>query len=200
MKVMDPTTAVRTDTLSAIATLILPGAIAGAGYVWLAIAAVPPNIQQFLAEHDALTALAGIALAIGAGFIVDSIGTYVEHYLLDKRAPDAEDRTRIWWRYLMIMWEKDKVPIAQGYLRRVLTSLKVELNTFVSLFVGIWSILLLSGYRLLPCTVACWAFFGVSAAIVLTYIAAKDSASLLAEIRKCMVLGNYLPAVPERHD
>lgn len=96
---MDPSTAVRTNTLPAIATLVVPGALASAGYVWLGICGAPPEVFAFLIDHDALAAIVAVLVVIAVGFTIDSAGSYVEVYVFDRPHADRDD---YWWKYLTV--------------------------------------------------------------------------------------------------
>ena len=58
------------------------------------------------------------------------MGSYVEVYLIDRRRPDHADMLATSWKYLRIAWVHE--PIGPHYLRRLLVSLKFELNMFVA--------------------------------------------------------------------
>src|SRR5687767_1350836 len=125
---MDPTSAVRTDTLPAIATLLVPGVVATSGYLWLGLSGAPPDVRSFLGAHEAIATVGTVLILIGAGFAIDSAGSYVEVYCIDRRRGDCAEMVDIWWRYLTIAWRHE--PIGQRYIRRFVVSFKFELNTF----------------------------------------------------------------------
>src|SRR5438132_6175097 len=116
---MDLTTAVRTDTLPAIATVVAPGALASAPFLWLLLSSMP-SLRAFIGDHEP-TALTSAALVwIVVGFGLDSAGSYVEVYCIDRRRQDHAEMLDVWWRYLRIAWTHE--PIGQHYLRRMLVS------------------------------------------------------------------------------
>jgi hypothetical protein len=82
---MDPSTAVRTDTLPAIATVVIPGTVASAGYVWLILGGAPSSVLDFLAEHEVVSTIIFVLVAVGTGIAVDSAGSYLEVYGIDPR-------------------------------------------------------------------------------------------------------------------
>ena len=77
---MDLTSSVRTDALPALGSLLVPGALASAPYIALAWGH-PHNLKAFVeAQEGASTATAFLLLA-AVGFLIESIGSYVEYYL-----------------------------------------------------------------------------------------------------------------------
>lgn len=63
------------------------------------------------------------------------MGSYVEVYLIDRRRPDHADMLATSWKYLRIAWVHE--PIGPHYLRRLLVSLKFELNMFVAVMISL---------------------------------------------------------------
>src|SRR3954468_10899334 len=98
---MGPTTAVRTDTLPAIATVIAPGAVATAPYLWVWLTH-SAAASAFAGSHEATALTLAALLWIVAGFAVDSAGSYVEVYAIDRRRADRDEMVATWWRYLRI--------------------------------------------------------------------------------------------------
>ena len=181
---MDPTTAVRTDALPAVATLVSPGAVSVVPYGWLAIYQIEP-LRTFLVTHEATALALGFFIAIIAGFAIESAGSYVEVHLIDKRRRDHKEMLATWWRFLRTTYEAE--PIGHRYLRRVLVSFKFELNMCVAVVASLPGILLLMHYGNLP-RVAGWPWFAVSAlAVVLLFLASRGSADLLAELRARLI-------------
>src|SRR4026207_689232 len=106
---MGLTNSVRTDPLPALGTVVAPGALALAPYAALVLAAHPrtaayfagpeavsrsgglspaPRAAASFAGHEAVSLSVALILAIGGGFLVESLGSYVEYYLLDSRHRD----------------------------------------------------------------------------------------------------------------
>jgi hypothetical protein len=134
---MDPTSAVRTDTLPAIATLVGPGLVASSPYAWLWLS-IASDVRVFLNQHEAIAVAAAVLLWVVSGFAIESLGSYVEVHWIDRRRSDHEEMLKDWWRYLRIAWVNE--PVGQRYLRRLLTTFKFELNMLVAAwvcFVGI---------------------------------------------------------------
>ena len=70
---MDLTSSVRTDTLPALGTVVAPGVLALAPYAALFLVA-HPRAASYLTGHEAISLTAGLMLAIGGGFLVESLG------------------------------------------------------------------------------------------------------------------------------
>ena len=122
---MDLTSSVRTDTLPAVASVLVPGAGALTPYVVLLLTR-RPDLAAFLASHEATALLGGVLLSITAGFFVESAGSYIEYYIIDWRHRDRDAMMEKFWRYLRIAWTTE--PTGQHYLRRLLAVFKFELN------------------------------------------------------------------------
>jgi hypothetical protein len=184
---MDPTTAVRTDTLPAIATLVVPGVFATSGYLWLGLSQAPADVRTFLGAHEAIATIGTVLIWVGAGFAVESLASYAEVYLIDRRRADHAEMQEIWWRYLTIVWTHE--PIGQRYIRRFLVSFKFELNTAVAAVVAVPAPLLLGAYGHIVWRNAFLSFMGLVLLALLFFAAAKNSAGVLAETRKRLVAG-----------
>jgi len=182
---MDPTTAVRTDTLPAVATLIAPGALAGGAYVWFGISTVP-SAGAFLEAHETFTTVLSILLLIVIGMIVESLGSYVEVFI-DRRRPDHKKMIKTWWKYLRLAWTHE--PIGQRYLRRLLVSFKFELNMCTAALLAIPGVLLL-GYRsYISLHTFFWLLLVLAVSATVFFLAAKDSADVLAKVRTELTKG-----------
>jgi hypothetical protein len=183
---MDPTSAVRTDTLPAIATVVAPGAFASASYAWLLLSEAT-GLRVFLNQHEAIALAAAILLWIVVGFAVESLGSYVEVYLIDRRRPDHRQMLDTWWRYLRIAWVRE--PIGQRYLRRLLVSFKFELNMCVATVSTIPGVILLTRFGRISWTTGGPIVATAIVASALLFFAARGSADVLAEVRARLVLG-----------
>jgi hypothetical protein len=105
---VDPTTAVRTDTLPAIATVLAPGAFISAPYLWAGLSPAA-DLRAFLDRHEAITVAAVILLWTIAGFLTDSLASYVEYHLIDGRRKKKDEERAIWWDYMGLTWDKEPV-------------------------------------------------------------------------------------------
>ena len=183
---MDPTTAVRSETLPVIATVVAPGAFVSGPYLWAGLATADA-VRAFLDRHEGLALAGAILLWIVAGFTVESLGSYVEFYWIDRPRPDRAEMLETWWRYLRIAWSKE--PVGQHYLRRMLVSFKFELNMSVAAALTIPGVVIL-GMR--------GAIGGGAAAVTIAILAvaaaglfgmAQTSAGVLADVREQLVRG-----------
>lgn len=188
---MDPTTAVRTDTLPAIATLIVPGAVATSGYLWLALSFASSEFLTFLDAHEAITAIGAVLIWIAAGFAIESLGSYVEVYCIDGRRDDHKAMIETWWKYLTIAWSIE--PVGQKYLRRMLVIFKFELNGFIAALLAAPSPIFLLQAGEVSWTTAATVFVVLAAVSTLLFLAAKGSANVLADTRACLVSGVWEP-------
>ena len=141
----------------------------------------------FFAAHEATGLTAALVLWVVSGFSVDSLGSYVEFYCIDRPRPDHQQMLDTWWRYLRIAWVQE--PIGQHYLRRLLVSFKFELNMFVATLISLVGVPILGFAGSIR-----WSFatgFGVLLAVaaVLFAKAARASSDVLADVRAALVKG-----------
>jgi len=183
---MDPTSAVRTDTLPAIATVVAPGAFASASYSWLLLSSAP-DLRLFLNQHEGIATAAAILLWIVLGFLVESAGSYAEVYLIDRRRSDHKQMLEDWWRYLRIAWTIE--PIGQRYLRRLLVSFKFELNMFVASVATLPGVILLARAGRLSWTAGAEISVVLVVGAGLLFVAARGSADVLADVRTRLLAG-----------
>jgi hypothetical protein len=137
---MDLTSSVRTDALPALGSLLVPGALAAAPYIALAWGE-PHNLKAFVAAQEAASTAAGFLVIAASGFLIESIGSYVEYYVIDWRHEDRAGMLDRWRRFLRVAWTTE--PIGQRYLRRILTVFKFELNLLVATVAtlpGLWAL------------------------------------------------------------
>ena len=185
---MDPTSAVRTEAIPVVATVIAPGAFASSSYAW-AILSKAPELRAFLDHHEAIAVSAAVLVWIVAGLVMESAGSYVEVYGIDRLREDRDKHLDEWWRYLRIAWSKDKEPIGQRYLRRLLVSFKFELNMCVAAAFSIPGVVWLYWIDRLDGRSAGVAVAVLVAVSGLTYAAARDSAGVLARTRSELLRG-----------
>jgi hypothetical protein len=183
---MDPTSAVRTDTLPAIATVVAPGALVSSTYVWAALSGAPA-MRAFLDEHEAIAVASAVLIWIVGGFAVESLGSYVEVYAIDRRRTDHTAMLESWWRYLRIVWEKE--PIGQRYLRRLLASFKFELNMFVAATASIPGVLLLAALGRVGIGSAAVAVVALCIGALGLFSAARGTSEVLANLRAQLLRG-----------
>ena len=188
---MNLSSAVKTETVPLIVTILLPGALASSSYLWWLLQGAPPEMLAFLTAKESVATIGAIIVCLAVGFTIDSLGSYVEVYALDKRQKDYEAFMTTWWVYLKKQWQTD--PIGQNYLRRVLVSFKFELNMFVACFLTIPGILLLYLSGIVTACRGCWTVLALLVLTILFFRFAKSSSELLAEVRKRL---NEIPSAP----
>ena len=184
--VMDPTSAVRTDALPAIATLVGPGLAATTPYTWFWLGDAPA-VLAFLNQHEAIAVTAAVLLWVIRGFAIDSLGSYVEVYCIDRRRPNHDEMLKDWWRYLRIGWVHE--PVGQHYLRRLLTSFKFELNMSVAAWVSLVGVGVLGVGGQLQWPLALFIVVALGTLALLLAKAARDSSDVLAKVRAELVKG-----------
>jgi hypothetical protein len=183
---MDPTSAVRTDTLPAIATVVAPGAFVSSTYLW-AILSSDAALRTFLDHHEAIALASALLLWIVAGFAVDSIGSYVEVYWIDRPREDHSQMLEVWWRYLRIAWSRE--PIGQRYLRRLLVSFKFELNMFTAALGTMPGVIALGFLGRIGALTAATATVGLCLTSAALFNMAQGTAQVLADVRERLVRG-----------
>jgi len=191
---MELTSSVRTETLPALGSVVAPGSLALAPYVALFLIA-HPRAASYLAGHEAISLPAGVILAIAGGFLVESLGSYIEYYLLDRRHADRTAMQRSWWRYLRIAWKVE--PTGQHYLRRILTIFKFELNGFVATVAALPGLLWIASSGVVTPGAAVSLVVGAVAAALYLFCAAGHTSQLLAQIRSQLLLGAGEPPFDE---
>jgi hypothetical protein len=196
---MFPSSTVRLDSLPAVATVVAPGALATTPFAWLLLSG-SDDLRAFLAAHEAVALAAAALVWIVMGFLVESMGSYVEVYAIDRRRDDHARLLETWWLYLRSAWEKE--PVGQGYIRRLVVSFKFELNMFVGSLVAIFGFSLLGTFEPTARWPSVAAIILLGGAAVLLFTMARDTSSLLAETRKQLVRGVHRPPVevPARED
>jgi hypothetical protein len=183
---MDLTSSVRTDTLPAVASVLVPGAFASAPYVAV-LFSKKPAVATFLASHEATSLFAGVLVAVGSGFLIESLGSYLEYYWIDSRHSNRADMLAKWWRYLRIAWKVE--PTGQHYLRRILAVFKFELNGCVASVAALPGLLWLGCARATPVAVSAAMVLGTLLVGIYTFHAATETSRLLANIRDQLLRG-----------
>jgi len=183
---VDPTSTVRTDALPAVATLVIPGALAAIPYAWLLLGTVD-SLRAYLASHDGVATLIAIVVSLATGFLVESLGSFVEVLLIDKRRPNHEQHLESWWRYLRIAWVRE--PIGQRYLRRLLVTFKFELNMFVATCFLVPGFILLGLLGSVGCVIGSSVAFGALLSALIFYFLACTSSDVLSNVRTNLLKG-----------
>jgi hypothetical protein len=130
---------------------------------------------------------ATLILWVTAGFLIESAGSYLEVYGIDRRRSDHEAMLDTWWKYLRIAWSRE--PIGQRYLRRLVVSFKFELNMCVATLLSTPTAWSLWKSGLVTGRTAALVGIGFGATAVAFYFAARGSADVLADLRGHLVKG-----------
>ncbi len=102
---MDLTSGLRSEIFRPIVTIIVPGILAAAPFVFLAAQLYPP-IRLFIAESSTLATFLGFTISIGFGLLSQEMGSTIEVWCLERRLKKVrfEDSTeefyQNWYRYL----------------------------------------------------------------------------------------------------
>jgi hypothetical protein len=181
---MDLSSTVRTDALPAVATVVAPGAAALLPYVWASLVS-SPDLAVYLSAHDGTATLVAVVLSVAAGFVIESIGSYVEVYGIDRRRQDHAELSNTWKEYLLLEWERE--PVGQRYLRRLLVTFKFELNACVAALLSLPGIAWLAAQGSISCSNALRVVVCIVVVALLLYVAARGSAGVLADVRQRLV-------------
>jgi hypothetical protein len=155
--------------------------VVSAPYVYWLLAKFPAA-QHALATNEFIGGTAAVFTIVIAGFTLESIGSYVEVHLIDRRRVDRAEMLDEWWSYLRLAWQPE--PIGQRYLRRLLVSFKFELNMSVAAALAVPGIALLGFSSQVDASRAWWLSGGllVLASALLKF--ATDTSDVLARVRK----------------
>jgi hypothetical protein len=174
---------------------VIPGGLASIPYAWLVLEALP-QFKSYVGGHDGLAALAAVLVSIAIGFVLESLGSFVEFYLIDKRRADHEEMLKTWWLFLRSAYRKE--PVGQRYLRRFLVTFKFELNTFVAILFAIPGVILLGVTGQIESTASLVILGTMLIFAGLFFFAASISADVLADIRRHLVKGVGEPPFDEK--
>jgi hypothetical protein len=182
---MDPISVVQPDAMPTIVTIVAPGAFVTAPIIWAGVQKAD-GLKDFLGHHEAVAFAGVIVIWILAGNLVQSLGSYVEVYAIDRRRPNREEELVTWWQLMRTVWTVE--PVGVRYLRRTLVMFKFELNTAVASLLNIP--LLLALRHQLPSGTPVWRpSFALLVMSGVLFALARDSAGVLAETRKQLMRG-----------
>jgi hypothetical protein len=119
--------------------------------------------------------------------VIESLGSYVEYYVIDRLHPNFDQMMEKWRLFLRIAWKDE--PTGQHYLRRMLAVFKFELNMCVAMLLVLASAIPLACSNVVSSKTALWV--AVSSAIAGGYLfhAATQTSKVLAEIRELLLQG-----------
>jgi hypothetical protein len=181
---MDLTSTVRSDTLPAVGSFLVPGAVLSFPYVALAWGA-PHDLKAFVDANQGVSTAAAALLVVAAGLLVDSVGSYVEYYVVDLQHKDRTVMLQRWREYLQIAWKIE--PVGQHYLRRILTIFKFELNLLVASVGTVPGTIALAYYGVLPGHAIVAVVIITALAVLYLFKASVASSLLLADLREQLV-------------
>ena len=181
---MDLTSTVRSDSLPAVGSVLVPGAVASLPYAAL-LWGPPHNLKAFVDANQGASTVVGGLFIVSVGLLIESIGSYAEYYLLDSRHKDRGAMHERWRNYLQIAWQKE--PIGQRYLRRILTTFKFELNLLVATPVTIPGTIALAYYGVIGNTVTLLLGLFIAGLVLYLYRASVSSSVLLDNVRGLLV-------------
>jgi hypothetical protein len=128
-----------------------------------------------------------VLLSIAIGFLIESIGSYIEFYIIDRRHPDRNAMMDKFWRYLRIAWTTE--PTGQHYLRRLLAIFKFELNGFTAVLVALPGLVWFAATVDLRLGQTLGLLLPVVGLGFYLFHAATQTSFLLAELREQLLLG-----------
>lgn len=181
---MDPTTTVRTDALPAVASVLIPGLIAGLPYLAL-LWGEPHNVGDLASAFPVAALIVGTLCVVGLGMAIESLGSYVEYYVFDRyfcRDESSQERSWTWWLFLNSAWEHE--PVGFEYLKRLLVTFKFELNTAVALVTSLVGTALLAWHGVLTVNVSLRVALGTALFATALFFAAIDTSNVLAKVRR----------------
>ena len=181
---MSLTSAVRSDTLPAVGSMVVPGVVASAPYIAL-LWGPPHDLKDFVNANQGAATAGAVLLVVAVGLIVESLGSYFEYYAVDAQHENRDEMVREWRRYLRITWKVE--PTGQHYVRRILTVFKFELNMFVGALATVPGTIALGCYGVLPPHGALSLLVLAAFAAAGFFVASVHSSVLLAGLRQDLV-------------
>ena len=187
---MDFATGLRSEIFRPIVTLVLPGIIAAAPFVVLAVQYYP-RLWDFISTESATAVFLGFILAIGFGLISHDLGTNIERAWIDKilEKKDSEYMDD-WYRYLRCTFDNSSPPVGQKYIHDLLLYLWFELNLAVALAIG-WIGTLLLQFLSPVLSPSTFKIITAISVLVIAYLLweAYNTGKILARVRKELLKG-----------
>lgn len=145
---MDLASALKTEILRPLTTLIIPGALAVSPYVVL-LWIHHPALARFADSHPTLAGTLLVLLTLAAGHLLEDAGSALERRWDARRERENPgQREARWLPYLQLRIPEDRV--GQRYLRTLLVRMKFELLLF-------WALLaFLPGFLALQARLGFW--------------------------------------------
>ena len=190
---MDLTSTLKEGVYRSIATILLPGAVAIAPYLFLAVHYFP-GLSTAIEQGAAWSAVLLTLIFIGVGLLTDTLGAFIEEKVLDQLHDDPKRVREEWYRYLRIAFSQE--PIGQRYLRSMTLHLKFELGLGVAIVLGLAGLVWLNCVKSLVSAVP-----AVGLAVLLLALAAylfweaRASSEVLARVRQELLKGVSDPPI-----
>lgn len=163
---MDLASALKTEILRPLTTLVIPGALAISPYVAL-LRLHHPALARFADSHPALSGTLLVLLTLAAGHVLEDAGSALERRWDARRERDHPgQREARWLPYLKLRIPEDRV--GQRYLRTLVVRMKFELSLFWALLAflpgflvlqaqqGFWSTGATAGFAAFILLLAAW--------------------------------------------
>jgi hypothetical protein len=122
---MDFTSAVKSDALRPVSTIVAPGAVAVSPFV-VVLGHYVPAVSGFWSEHETAFGFIVALTILIAGFFLEELGALIE-VSWDERLSRRYPFHAVVWRVYLQLKLKDDL-IGQRYLREILTRMKFELS------------------------------------------------------------------------
>lgn len=179
---MDLASALKTEILRPLTTLIIPGALAVSPYVAL-LWIHHPALARFADSHPTLSGTLLLLLTVAAGHLLEDAGSALERrWDAWRERGNPDHREARWLPYLQLRIPEDRV--GQRYLRTLLVRMKFELSLFWALLVflpGFWMVRMQVGFWSTGLTAA----FTGSILLLMAWVARESylSCASLDEVR-----------------
>lgn len=178
--------AFNTDFFRALATLIIPGAIAVSTWTVQLVLTFKP-LRNLVEQNHAETAFVVLVAVVFIGLVIEDVGARIE-VLLDTRADKRTQgrHTKEWYEFLKTAFVCE--PIGRRYIRTLVTRLKFELGTAIGIVIADGGLLALwfSGFSSCRLTVILL-LLSLIVAAYLAFLEAPASHKLLATARTKML-------------
>ena len=195
---MDTLDAFKSEIFRPLTTLVVPGSVAAAPYVIIAVDA-NASFATFWSEHpNYFIAILGVVI-LAAGFVLDDLGARLESAWDKLLEAKTRRQNTDWAAYLCKEFDKDREPIGQHYIRTIVIRFKFELSFGIALIFNwlglLWIELLFKPKPWAPCSFALFSFFLL---LPITYLLWESyaSARLLADTRHILLTGKTLEDDP----
>jgi hypothetical protein len=169
-----------------LATILIPGAMAICAW-FVGLLQRFPSVRTLVDANHTETTLLLVLASIGAGLMVEDIGSRIESRYFDKWLAKRTEfcaHSEEWCQYLRLAFKTE--PVGQRYLRTILLRFKFELGSAIAF--------LSTGFGLFQTNLPLYKslmWFGFLAAVAayLVFVEARSSHRLLSEVRHEILKG-----------